>query len=99
MATKQILIKPIISEKSEQLTGDINHYSFIVNKSANKIEIRKAVEKMYSVNVDSVNTLIMPKKSKTRNTKSGVQKGSKSPYKKAIVKLSAGEEIDFFGEL
>ncbi len=96
---KTILIKPIISEKSELLSGDKSQYSFIVNKDANKIEIRKAVEKMYSVNVDSVNTMIMPKKSKMRNTKSGVQKGAKSSYKKAIVKLSAGEEIDFFGDI
>lgn len=96
---KQILIKPIISEKSELLSGDVNHYSFVVNKKANKVEIRKAVETMYSVNVDSVNTLIMPKKAKSRNTKSRVVKGSKSSYKKAIVKLSPGEEIDFFGDI
>ncbi len=96
---KQVLIKPIISEKSELLSGDVNHYSFVVNKKANKIEIRKAVEKMYSVNVDSVNTLIMPKKSKSRNTRSGVVQGSKSAFKKAIVKLSPGEEIDFFGDI
>jgi large subunit ribosomal protein L23 len=96
---KEILIKPIISEKSELLSGNLGHYSFIVNKKANKVEIRKAVEKMYSVNVDSVNTMIMPKKSKTRNTRSGVQKGNRSAYKKAIVKLSSGEEIDFFGDI
>jgi len=96
---KTILIKPIISEKSETLSGNLNRYSFIVNNKANKVEIRKAVEEMYNVNVSSVNTLNMPKKSKTRNTKSGVLKGSKSAYKKAIVKLSDGEEIDFFGEI
>ena len=96
---KQILIKPIISEKSEMLSGDFNHYSFVVNRKANKIEIRKAVEDMYSVNVASVNTMVMPGKSKVRNTKSGVQKGQVSPYKKAIVKLVEGEEIDFFGDI
>jgi len=96
---KTILIKPIISEKSEILSGNLNQYSFIVHNKANKVEIRKAVEAMYSVNVSSVNTLIMPKKAKSRNTKSGVLKGSKSAYKKAIVKLSAGEEIDFFGDI
>jgi len=96
---KEILIKPIISEKSELLSGNLSQYSFIVHRKANKVEIRKAVEKMYSVNVDSVNTMIMPKKAKTRNTKSGVQKGARSAYKKAIVKLSSGEEIDFFGDI
>lgn len=96
---KKILIKPIISEKAELLSGNKGQYSFVVNKSANKVEIRKAVEEMYSVNVSSVNTLIMPRKAKTRNTKSGVLKGNISSYKKAIVKLANGEEIDFFGEV
>jgi len=96
---KQILIKPIISEKAEILSGSEGQYSFVVNKRANKVEIRKAVEEMYSVSVSSVNTLVMPGKSKTRNTKSGVLKGKSSSYKKAIVKLANGEEIDFFGEV
>jgi large subunit ribosomal protein L23 len=96
---KQVLIKPIISEKSETLSGDLNQYSFMVDRKANKIEIRKAVESMYSVNVSAVNTLLMPGKSKTRNTKSGVLKGRVSPYKKAIVTLADGEEIDFFGDI
>jgi len=96
---KKVLIKPIISEKSENLSGSYSQYSFVVNRKANKIEIRKAIEGMYSVNVTSVNTLTMPGKSKVRNTRSGVQKGKKSAYKKAIVKLAAGEEIDFFGEV
>lgn len=97
--TKRILIKPIISEKSENLSGDFSQYSFVVHKEANKVEIRKAIEEMYSVNVTSVNTLVMPGKSKTRNTRSGVQKGKISSYKKAIIKLASGEEIDFFGEV
>jgi large subunit ribosomal protein L23 len=96
---KQILIKPIISEKSEHLSGDLNQYSFIVNKKANKIEIGQAVAEMYNVKVASINTLIMPKKAKSRNTRSGVLKGSVSSYKKAIVKLANGEEIDFFGDI
>jgi len=96
---KRVLIKPIISEKAENLSGNAGQYSFVVNKKANKIEIRKAVEQMYGVNVSSVNTMIMPSKSKTRNTRSGVLKGSISAYKKAIVKLSNGEEIDFFGDI
>lgn len=96
---KEILIKPIISEKSELLSEKLNQYSFVVNKTANKVEIRKAVEAMYSVTVSSVNTINMPSKAKNRNTKSGLIKGSKSAYKKAMVTLSEGENIDFFGEL
>lgn len=97
--SKQVLVKPIISEKSENLSGDLGRYSFIVNKRANKIEIRQAVEEMYSVTVSSVNTMIMPGKAKTKNTRSGVVKGNVSSYKKAIVKLADGEEIDFFGDI
>lgn len=96
---KQILVKPIISEKAERLSETLNQYSFVVNKEANKIEIKKAVEGMYNVNVKSVNTLIMPGKSKSRFSRTGVQRGRQSSYKKAIVTLAQGEEIDFFSEI
>ncbi|MBT8220818.1 MAG: 50S ribosomal protein L23 [Bacteroidia bacterium] len=94
-----ILLKPIISEKAETLSEDLNQYTFMVAKTANKVEIRKAVEAMYGVSVDSVRTLRTPGKLKTRNTKSGMVKGKVSSYKKAIVKLLEGEEIDFFGDI
>ena len=96
---KQILLKPLITEKSELLSENFNKVSFVVNKKANKLEIKKAVEDMYNVAVESVNTLIMPAKTKNRNTKSGIIRGSVSGYKKAIVTLAEGEEIDFFGEI
>jgi large subunit ribosomal protein L23 len=96
---KSILIKPIISEKAEKLTEKLNKYSFLVNKKANKIEIKNAVEAMYNVNVESINTIIMPSKAKSRNTKSGVLKGRVSGYKKALVTLTKGEEIDLFGDI
>lgn len=96
---KEILIKPIISEKSEVLTENFSQYTFIVNKAANKIEIKKAIEEKYSVAVASVNTMILPKKSRTRNTKSGVLRGFLPSFKKAIVTLNDGEEIDLYGEL
>lgn len=96
---RNILIKPIISEKAEYLSDNLNKYSFVVHLKANKIEIKKAVEKMYSVNVEKVNTAIMPAKAKNRNTRSGVIKGRVSSFKKAIVSLAPGEEIDFFGDI
>lgn len=99
MAKQKIIIKPLITEKSENLSENLVQYSFVVDKKANKIEIRKAIEEMYSVTVDSVNTLVMPGKSKIKNTRSGLQKGRKPSFKKAIVKLSEGEEIDFFGDI
>ena len=96
---KPILIKPLITEKAETLSEGLNKYSFVVAKSANKVVIRKAVQDMYGVNVTSVNTAIMPGKTKNRTTKSGVLKGRVSAYKKAVVTLVEGEEIDFFGDI
>lgn len=96
---KRILIKPLVSEKAENLSEKKGQYVFVVDKHANKIEIRKAVEKAYNVTVDSVNTFVMPAKAKTRNTKAGLIKGRVSSFKKAVVKLSAGEEINLYGEV
>jgi large subunit ribosomal protein L23 len=94
---KQILIKPVISEKSERGSNKQNVYTFVVDKSANKIEIKKAVESMYATNVVEVNTAIMPAKLKSRNTKTAIVKGRVSAYKKAYVKLADGEELDIYG--
>jgi large subunit ribosomal protein L23 len=94
---KQILIKPVITEKSTLLADKRNTYAFVVNKEANKIEIRTAVEEMFNVTVDSVNTAVMPGKPKSRSTKTTIVRGTKSSYKKAYVTLTAGETIDIFG--
>lgn len=96
---KEILIRPIITEKAEILSEDLNQYSFIVHRKANKIEIKKAVESIYNVQVESVNTMVMPGKLKNRTTRSGILKGRVPAYKKAVVTLEQGEEIDFFGDL
>ena len=93
---KQILIKPIITEKAEVLSENRNQYSFVVNKEANKVEIRKAVEALYNVNVVGVNTIITPGKVKVRGTRSGYQKGRMPSIKKAVVTVEAGETIDFY---
>ncbi|MBK6949482.1 MAG: 50S ribosomal protein L23 [Haliscomenobacter sp.] len=98
-AKKTILIKPLITEKSEKMSEKLNKYCFMVHKKANKIEIKKAVEAMFNVAVESVNTLIIPAKTKSRNTKSGIVRGRKPSFKKAYVTLAEGEEIDFYGEI
>jgi len=81
------------------LSEDRGQYTFIVAKDVNKLEIKKAVEDMYQVTVESVNTIIMPAKAKNRSTRSGIIDGRKAAYKKAVVTLSEGEEIDFFGDI
>ncbi len=96
---KKILIKPMMTEKSEHLSENMGKYTFVVDKKANKIEIKKAIEDMYQVSVEAVNTAIMPSKSKVRNTKSGLIRGRVAAYKKAVITLSEGEEIDFFGDI
>jgi large subunit ribosomal protein L23 len=94
-----ILKKPVITEKQTKDTDTLGTYGFIVENTTNKVEIRKAVEKMYGVNVTDVRTIIVPAKNKSRYTKAGILKGRKGSYKKAIVKLAEGETIDFFSEL
>ena len=95
---KQILIKPLITEKAELMT-DNDQYAFVVNRKANKIEIKKAIEDMYGVTVDRVNTIVMPAKRKTRNTKSGLVRGRTSVFKKAYIKLVEGDEINFYQDI
>jgi large subunit ribosomal protein L23 len=95
----EILKKPLITEKASALSEKAGKYTFLVNKKANKVEIKKAVEKMYGVNVEEVNTLIIASKPKSRNTKTRVVSGRKGSYKKAIVKVAKGEVIDFYNEI
>ncbi len=95
----EILKKPLITEKASALSEKAGKYTFLVEKKANKVEIKKAVEKMYGVNVEEVNTLIIASKPKSRNTKTRVVSGRKGSYKKAIVKIAKGETIDFYNEI
>ncbi|HKK88903.1 MAG TPA: 50S ribosomal protein L23 [Saprospiraceae bacterium] len=96
---KRIIIKPIISEKGEILSEEMNKYTFQVDKKANKQEIKESIEDLFDVKVKKVHTLILPGKRKIRNTRSGLQRSRIPSYKKAIVTLHSGEEIDFFGDI
>lgn len=91
-----IIIKPVVTEKMTNLSEKLGRFAFIVERDANKIQIKQAVEKQYSVNVVSVNTQVNNGKIKQRNTRSGVVFGRVKRYKKAIVTLKKGETIDFF---
>ncbi len=94
-----ILIKPIVTEKMTEKQETLNQYGFLVNKKANKIEIKKAIESLYNVTVESVNTMIYAGKRRQRHTKSGVVKGSTNTTKKAIVSLVDGDTIDFYSNI
>lgn len=98
MAT-EILIKPIVTEKFTILGEKLNRYGFVVDNGANKIQIKKAVEQLYGVNVAAVNTVRYAGKVKSRFTKSGVISGQKNAYKKAIITLKEGDKIDFYSNI
>ncbi len=87
-----ILKAPIITEQSTKLIESENSYTFKVDRKANKIEIKKAVETIFNVKVLSVNTInVLPKFKRM-----GKYEGYKSAYKKAVVKIAEGQKIDAF---
>ena len=94
-----ILLKPIVTEKMTAQGENMNRYGFVVDKRANKIQIRKAIEDMYDVAVASIKTMRYAGKRKSRFTKTGVVTGKTKSYKKAIVTLNEGENIDFYSNI
>lgn len=91
MEARDIIIRPLITEKSTTIMAE-GKYVFEVAKAANKIEIAKAISQIFNVKVASVNTVNVEGKVK----RMGRSIGKRSDYKKAIVKLAAGETIEFF---
>ncbi|MCX7862935.1 MAG: 50S ribosomal protein L23 [Bacteroidales bacterium] len=94
-----IIIRPLVTEKMNQQGNTLNKYGFIVRKEATKYQIKKEVEKLYGVKVLDINTIIQRGKRVTRFTKSGLSRGRKSAYKKAIVTLEKGQVIDFYSNI
>ncbi|MDT8400164.1 MAG: 50S ribosomal protein L23 [Bacteroidales bacterium] len=94
-----ILLKPIVTEKMTDQGEKFNRYGFIVATDANKLQIKKAVEEMYGVTVESVKTMIYNGKKKMRYTKSGVMTGRTPVYKKAIITVAEGDTIDFYSNI
>jgi len=94
-----ILIKPIVTEKMNTQGEDMNRYGFIVHKDANKIQIKQAIEKLYGVSVESVNTIRYGGKRKQQFTRSGIVTGKANSFKKAIVTLVEGDTIDFYSNI
>jgi len=94
-----ILIKPVITEKMTGLGDKLNRYGFLVDKRANKIQIKKAVQDMFGVTVTSVNTMRYSGKSKSRFTKTGTVVGKTGSFKKAIISLADGDAIDVYSNI
>ncbi len=95
----ELLKKPIITEKMTMLGEKRNQYAFRVDKRANKIEIKKAIEAMFGITVTAVNTMVYAGKTKSRYTKAGYVQGRKDSFKKAIVTLKEGDNIDFYSNI
>jgi large subunit ribosomal protein L23 len=95
-----IIVKPILTEKQTAITEKFpTRFAFRVLPSANKVQIKEEIEKLYGVKVVRVNTSLYAGKTKSRYTKAGVVTGKTPSYKKAIVTLKEGEVIDFFSNI
>jgi large subunit ribosomal protein L23 len=99
MKLTDVLIKPVLTEKVNKQMEKNRRYTFVVDRKANKLEIKKAVEEFYGVTVTDVNTLVMPAKAKSRYTKAGFIHGRKPAKKKALITVAEGEEINLYGEI
>ena len=95
LAATQIILRPVISEKSMDQTT-ISKYTFAVADAANKMQIKAAVEELFKVTVLDVNVLTSKRKEKSRNRRRGRQVGYTTPWKKAVVTVKSGDSIEFF---
>jgi large subunit ribosomal protein L23 len=95
LTATQIILRPVISEKSMDQTN-ASKYTFAVADTANKMQIKAAVEELFKVTVLSVNVMTMKAKEKSRNRRRGRQVGFTSPWKKAVVTVKSGDSIEFF---
>jgi large subunit ribosomal protein L23 len=89
---RDVVLEPVVSEKSYDLIQDFNTYTFVVDKRSNKTEIKQAVQKIFDVRVVSVNTI--NRKGKRKRT--GYVIGKRADSKRALVTLAAGNSIDIF---
>tara|TARA_B100000963_G_scaffold18829_1_gene14321 strand:+ start:4706 stop:4996 length:291 start_codon:yes stop_codon:yes gene_type:complete len=91
-----IILRPILTEKTSTQSEKMGRYTFEVSKFSNKIQIKNAVQNKYSVTVDKVRTQIYGPERKTKYTKKGIQNSKSNTIKKAIVQLIDGDSIDFY---
>jgi len=95
LVASQIVLRPVISEKSMDETQR-GKYTFRVHTDANKLQVKEAVEELFKVDVLTVNVSVMKAKEKSRNRKRTRIKGWTSPWKRAVVTIAAGQKIEFF---
>lgn len=93
------IVKPLVTEKMNNLTETKKQYGFVVNPQANKIQIKTEIETLYNVTVEGISTMRYAGKAKSRYTRTGFVKGRTTAYKKAIVTLKEGDSIDFYSNI
>ncbi|OYU81599.1 MAG: 50S ribosomal protein L23 [Flavobacterium sp. BFFFF1] len=94
-----IIIKPIVTEKVTKQGETLNQFGFVVDRKANKVQIKQAVEAAYGVTIVNVNTMNVRPDRSTKYTKSGMISGKTNAFKKAIVQVQEGETIDFYNNI
>jgi large subunit ribosomal protein L23 len=94
-----ILIKPLVTEKLTAQGEKLNRYGFIVDRKANKLQIKAAIEQRYNVSVADVNTCNYHGKRKSRFSKAGVLRGRMNHFKKAYITLAGDDKIDFYSNI
>lgn len=95
----QVIIKPLLTEKTSDQAENGNAFVFLVDRKTNKVEVKKAIEKVYGVTVNKVNTVNVMGKKKVRMTRGSYSVGRTNHYKKAIVYVAAGETIDLYANI
>jgi large subunit ribosomal protein L23 len=93
---EEILLRPVLTEKMLALSEKLNKYGFEVFRDANKVEIKRAVEKKFGVTVEAVHVINLKGKRKRMSTRRGITVGWRSDRKKVMVTLKKGQKIDFF---
>jgi large subunit ribosomal protein L23 len=94
--TETVLIKPVLTEKIQNLSDKARKYGFVVSLESSKTDIKSAVEKKFNVNVEAVHVINVKGKTKRMSTRRGMTNGRRSDVKKAIVTLKKEQKIDFF---
>jgi len=91
----EILRQPVVTEKSYEATGEANQYTFRVARTATKVQVKAAVQAIFEVTVDKVQVINMPSKPKRR----GATVGTRSGYRKAVVRLAEGQSLEMSEEV
>lgn len=94
-----VLKKPLITEKYNDISERLNQFAFVVERKATKAQIKAEIERLYDVKVTSVRTMVYGGKPKFRYTKKAFFTGRTSAFKKAVVSVADGQQIDFYSNI